>query len=249
MKRTAAFSALLLALLLAWTLAPAEGADFAALSGEWYTDEISMTLTEDGRFTLGWNDGDWTGTLAPEAWTDEEGEELTAYRLKLEEPKETMWDELMLVPDFYHAGKLTLYRDGTPGDVFWNVPVCVVEIDAEELEYEEPVARIDTTGGEELPTALVVTFLRPVRDAAIMKMYDQEINEEGVLCYNGTTLEWWEFLDSRSSVAITHIFEGDMPELSVSFIGAEDEISYHFAIQLSGADGQPELIPLPASEG
>ena len=92
------------------------------------------------------------------------------------------------------------------------------------------------------------TFLRPAKDIAVMEMENQHFDEDGNLGYNGVTLEWWPELDSQERIVVTRVFEGDMPDLSIGFI-AEDETRYEFAVTISGADGAPELLEVPAGEG
>ncbi len=248
MKKLTVFAALLLALCLAGTAAPAEAADLSGAAGTWYTEEIMMTIGEDGRFVLGWNDGDWTGRLEPVERTNEDGEEYTAFRMVLDHPEDSIWDDLELVPDIYHPGKLIFFRDGTPGEIFYNVPVSITDMDGEDLSYYEPYTLIDTAEGEEPAATMMITLLRPAADIAVMAMSEQEFDEDGSLLYAGETLEWWEELDSQERIVITHVFEGDLPELALSFIG-EDETGYAFGVQLSGADGEPELVPLLPPNG
>ena len=76
------------ALCLAAAPALAEEEDFSAIEGDWFTEEIMMTVTDDGHFVLGWNDGDWTGSLKPERRVNEDGDEYIAYRMILEDPKD-----------------------------------------------------------------------------------------------------------------------------------------------------------------
>ena len=248
MRKLTVFAAVLTALCLAGTTVPAEGTDRSGAAGPWYTEEIMMTIEEDGRFVLGWNDGDWTGSLEPEERRNEDGEEFTAYRMVLDHPEDSIWNELELVPNIYHPGKLTFYRDGTPGEIFYDVPVSITDMAGEDPGWYEPYTLIDTAEGEEPAAVMMVTFLRPAADIAVMTMTDLKTDEEGSLLYTGNTLEWWEELDSQERILIRHVFEGDLPELSVSFIG-EDGTGYAFGIQLSGADGEPELIPLLPPNG
>ena len=79
-------------------------------------------------------------------------------------------------------------------------------------------------------------------------MFNQEIDEEGNLGYNADALDWWAELDSQERIAVIHVFEGDLPDLSISFL-AEDGTRYDFAVQISGADGELELLPLLPSNG
>ena len=169
MKKWLVFAALMLALCLVCASVAAEEADFSEIAGEWYTEEISMTLTEDGRFILGWNDGDWTGSMQPDLRTTPEGDEYYAFLLVLDDPEVTSADKLELVPDYYHPGKITLYRDGTPHEDFYDVPVYVMEMDEEELEYYEPYYFIDDADGEEPAVIVMITLLRPATDVAVMK--------------------------------------------------------------------------------
>ena len=166
----------------------------------------------------------------------------------LDHPEDSIWDDLELVPDIYHPGKLIFFRDGTPGEIFYNVPVSITDMDGEDLSYYEPYTLIDTAEGEEPAATMMITLLRPAADIAVMAMSEQEFDEDGSLLYAGETLEWWEELDSQERIVITHVFEGDLPELALSFIG-EDETGYAFGVQLSGADGEPELVPLLPPNG
>ena len=103
---------------------------------------------------------------------------------------------------------------------------------------------------DRLPTAvkdelkiMCVLFTEEV-GGVILLMFD----EDGNLGYNGVTLEWWPELDSQERIVVTRVFEGDMPDLSIGFI-AEDETRYEFAVTISGADGAPQLLEVPAGEG
>ena len=250
MKKVKAFMAILAALALCLAEAPAmaDEDDFSEIAGVWYTEEVMMTITDEGRFVIEWFDEDWTGSLETEWRTNEEEEEYAAYRMILDDPELSMWEENELVTDVYHYGKLTLVQDETPHEVFWNVPVCVMEVDEEELETYEPYAFIDAAKGEEPAVTIMFTFLRPAKDIAVMEMENQHFDEDGNLGYNGVTLEWWPELDSQERIVVTRVFEGDMPDLSIGFI-AEDETRYEFAVTISGADGAPELLEVPAGEG
>ena len=250
MKKIKTFTAVLLVLVLCltWTAIVAGERDFTGIAGVWYTEDIMMEVTEEGRFVLGWDDGDWYGSLEPVLCTNDEDEEYTVYRMILDDPELTMWEELELVPDLYHPGTMTFYHDGTSGDFFYDVPVCVTDMAEDKLEWYEPYTLIDEAAGEEPAITMMITFLRPAEDVAVLKMYDQEIDDEGNLGYNGEVLEWWEQLDSQERIVVIHVFEGDLPDLAISFIG-EDGTNYHFAVQISGEDGKPILWPLLPSMG
>ena len=249
MKKMFVFAALLMAFCLAATPALTEKEDFSEIAGTWYTEEISMTVTEEGHFVIEWFDGDWVGSLEKDWRTNEEEEEYPAYRIILDDPKDVMWEDLELIPDIYHPGKLTLCRDGSPdGDVFWNVPVYVMEVPDEELEYYEPYTLIDEADGEEPAVTAMFTLLRPATDIAVLIMFNQEIDEEGNLGYNADALDWWPELDSQERIVVKHVFEGDLPDLCFSFL-AEDGTRYDFAVQISGMDGELELLPLLPSNG
>jgi len=248
MKKMKVFAAILLALCLALASALAEEEDYSEIAGEWYTEEVMMTVTEEGRFVLEWNDGDWTGLLEPDRRINEEDEEYTAYRMILDNPEDSIWESLELVPDLYHPGKLTYYQDGYPLDVFYNVPIYVMDMEGEDLSVYEPYAFIDTANGNEPAVTMMFTFLQPVKDVAVMEMFNQRIDEDGNLGYNGTTLEWWAQLDSLERIVVTRVFEGDLPDLSVNFI-TEDGTGYDFAVQMSGYDGELELLQLAAPNG
>ena len=47
---------------------------------------------------------------------------------------------------------------------------------------------------------------------------------------------------------VKHVFRGDLPELSVSFL-AEDGTRYDLAVEISGKSGQLILVPLLPSNG
>ena len=224
-----------------------EGA-FSAIAGDWYEDEIMMSISNTGRFVVGWNDGDWTGTLEAEQITNTEGEEITAYRMISDDPKANSWENPELVPDIYYPGKLTLTRDGTPVDTFFNAPVRVEDMAGEDLANYEPYTLIDNTGGEDGAAIFMLTLLRPARDVAVMQMYNQGFDDEGTFGYDGDTLEWWAAVDSRTQIVVKHMFEGDLPELSISFI-AEDDTSYNFAVEISGGNGEMILTPLEPLNG
>ena len=81
-----------------------------------------------------------------------------------------------------------------------------------------------------------------------MQMYNQGFDEEGTFGYDGDTLEWWAAVDSRTQIVVKHMFEGDLPELSISFI-AEDDTSYNFAVEISGGNGEMILTPLEPLNG
>ena len=55
-------------------------------------------------------------------------------------------------------------------------------------------------------------------------------------------------LDSQERIVVTHVFEGDLPDLGIHFVN-EDEIEVDFAVEISGEDGALILTPLPASNG
>ena len=224
-----------------------EGA-FFAIAGDWYEDEIMMNISNTGRFVVGWNDGDWTGTLAAEQIINKEGEEITAYRMISDDPKANSWENPELVPDIYYPGKLTLTRDGTPVDTFYSAPVRVEDMAGEDLTNYEPYTLIDNSGGEEEAAIFMLTLLRPARDVAVMQMYNQGFDDDGTFGYDGDTLEWWEAVDSRTQIVVRHVFEGDLPELSISFIG-EDDTPYNFAVEISGGNGELILTPLEPTNG
>lgn len=238
-----------LALCLAGAGTLAEEGDFSDIAGDWYTEEIMMTLTEDGRFVLGWNDGDWTGTLEPDVQLNEEDEEVVVYRMILDDP-EVLWqqEELSLVPDIYHPGKLFFCRDDRVAEIFYNVPVYVMDMADEDLSVYEPYFLIDDAKGEEPAITMMFTLLRPATDVGVLTMFDQEIDDDGNLGYNGDTLEWWPELDSMERIVVTHVFQGDLPDLAFSFLG-EDGTRYDFAVDISGEDGELVLWPLLPSEG
>ena len=239
---------LILLVCLAMAPAAADGEDYYDIEGDWYTEEVTMTITEEGRFTIEWFDEDWTGSLKMDLRLNEEEEEYAAYVMTLDHPELSMWEKNELVTDVYHPGKLTLVQDGTPHEAFWNVPVYVMDMGEEDLEVYEPYAFIDAAKGEEPAVTMMFTFLRPVKDIAVMEMEDQQFDEDGNLGYNGVTLQWWPELDSQERIVVTRVFEGDMPDLSISFM-TEDEIRYEFAVAISGADGALELLSLPTGEG
>ena len=250
MKKLKAFAVILLVLALCLAGAPAvaDEDDFYDIEGTWYTEEVMMTITEEGRFTIEWFDEDWTGSLETDWRLNEEEEEYAAYVMTLDNPELSMWEENELVSDVYHPGKLTLVQDGTPHEIFWNVPVYVVDMSEEDLDVYEPYAFIDAAKGEEPAVTMMFTFLRPVRDVAVMELENQRFDEEGNFAYNGVSLEWWPELDSQERIVVTRVFEGDMPDLSIGFV-TEDEIRYEFAVTISGADGELELMEVPAGEG
>ena len=123
-----------------------------------------------------------------------------------------------------------------------------MDMGEEDLEVYEPYAFIDASNGEEPAVTMMFTFLRPVKDIAVMEMENQQFDEEGNLGYNGVTLEWWPELDSQERIVVKRVFEGDMPDLSIGFM-TEDEFRYEFAVTISGADGALELLQIPAGEG
>ena len=248
MRKTGILMLILLAVFcLAGTAAMADG-DFSAIAGDWYTDEIMMTVTEEGRFLLGWNDEDWTGTLEEEWRTNEEDEEYPAYRMILDDPELSMADELELIPELYYPGKMGYYQDGSQIMFFYSVPVSVTETDEEELEYYEPYTLIDTAEGEEPAVTMLFTLLRPATDVAVLALHDQEIDGEGNLGFSATVLEAWEELDSQEHIVVTHVFEGDLPELAITFT-AEDGTVYELTAEISGADGELILLPMEAGQG
>lgn len=249
MKKMKVIAAVLLVLALLLPGAACLAAeDFSDIAGVWYTEEVMMQVAENGRFVLEWNDEDWAGSLKPERRTNEYEEEYTAWRMILDNPGLSMWKDLELVSDVYVSGKVTFVHDGTPGEVFWNVPVYVLDVSGEDLSYYEPYAYIDTANGEEPAITMMFTLLRPATDIGLLQMFDQYLDEEGELCYNGTTIEWWEAMDSQERIVVTHVFEGELPDLCFSFLG-EDETRYDFAVDISGGDGQLYLWPLVPSNG
>jgi len=253
MKKLTVFAAVLLALCLAGGPVLAEEADFSGVAGVWYTEEVMMRVSEDGRFVIEWFDGDWTGSLEPDPREDEEGVEYTAFRLILDEPeKAEHWEDMELVPDVRHPGKVTLWFNGHPGEEFYSAPVYVREITEEEdLGTYEPYYLIDdAVGREDDPVVtMIFTLLRPAADVAVMTLYDQEIDEEGNLGFCGDTLEWWERLDSQERIVVKHVFEGDLPDLGIFFILEDDGTERDFAVEISGEDGGLFLTPLPPSNG
>ena len=65
----------------------------------------------------------------------------------------------------------------------------------------------------------MLTLLRPARDVAVMQMYDPgDLTTKEPSDTTGDTLEWWAAVDSRTQIVVKHMFEGDLPELSISFI-------------------------------
>ena len=66
-----------------------------------------------------------------------------------DDPKANSWENPELVPDIYYPGKLTLTRDGTPVDTFFNAPVRVEDMAGEDLANYEPYTLIDNAGGED----------------------------------------------------------------------------------------------------
>ena len=248
--RMKVFTVLLPAICLAGAPAMADS-DYSEIAGEWYTEEIMMEVTEEGRFILGYNDGDWTGSLEQELRTNEEGDEYAVYKMILDDPEESSAESHELVPDIYHPGKITYYRDEYPLEQFYNVPVYVKDMGEEEdeLEYYEPYYKVSTAEDEDEPVVTVMfTFLRPVRDVGVMVMFDQEFDEDGNLGYNADALGWWAELDSQEHIVVKHVFRGDLPDLSVSFL-AEDGTRYDLAVEISGKSGQLILVPLLPSNG
>lgn len=252
MKKPNIFATILLAPLLALCLAgapaAADGDDFSDIEGVWYTEEVTMSVTEEGRFTIEWFDEDWTGSLKADQRLNEEEEEYTAYVMTLDDPELSMWEENELVTDVYHPGKLTLVQDGTPHEVFRNVPVYVMDLGEEDPEVYAPYAFIDAANGEEPAVTMMFTFLRPVTDVAVIEMENQQFDEDGGLSYSGAALEWWPELDSQERIVVTRVFEGDMPDLAIAFV-TEDETRHEFAVTISGADGELELLEMQAGEG
>ena len=235
-------------LLLSGAAGRAETTDFSGIAGVWYTEEYMMQITEDGRFTVEWNDGDWVGSLEADERTNEDDEDYTAWRMIPNDPEISLWEELELIPDIHHPGKTVFYGDESPLGEFYNVPVYVKEVSDEELEYYEPYTLIDDADGEEPAATVMFTLLRPATDIAVLKMFDQEIDSDGNLAYNADALAWWPELDSQERILVTHVFEGDLPELALHMI-TEDGIPSDFAIQISGYDGEPDLLQLPGGDG
>ena len=226
----------------------AEEGDFSEIAGVWYTEEIMLNVTEDGRFVLELFDGDWTGSLKAELQLNEDDEECVVYRMILDDPKLSIWEDLELAPDAYHPGKMLFFRDGALGEIFYDVPVYIMDLTGDDPDVYGPYAFVDDAQGEEPAVTMMFTLLRPATDIAVLKMFDQEIDEDGNLGYNGDVLEWWPELDSQERIVVTHVFQGDLPDLAFSFL-AEDGTRYDFAVQISGADGELILWPLLPSEG
>ena len=251
MKRMKVFAAVLLALCLAGAPVLADG-DFSDIAGEWYTEEYMMEVTETGRYIMEYNDGDQSGSLEQEWRTNEEGDEYAAYKMTPDDPEESSAENHELVPDIYHPGKMTYYRDEYPLEQFYDVPVYVMDMgeDEEELEYYEPYYTVNTAEDEDEPAVtMMFTFLRPVRDVGVMVMFDQEFDEDGNMGYNADCVQWWETLDSQERILVKHVFEGDMPDLGISFICEDDGTQYDFAVDMSGYDGELILMRLPPSNG
>ena len=133
-------------------------------------------------------------------------------------------------------------------DTFYSAPVRVEDMAGEDLTNYEPYTLIDNSGGEEEAAIFMLTLLRPARDVAVMQMYNQGFDDDGTFGYDGDTLEWWEAVDSRTQIVVRHVFEGDLPELSISFIG-EDDTPYNFAVEISGGNGELILTPLEPTNG
>ena len=253
MKKMKIFAAVLLALCLA--AAPVlteEDQDFSDIACEWYTEEFMMEIDENGRFVMEYNDGDVTGALEQEWRTNEEGDEYAAFIIIPDNPEDFYGESNELVPDIYHPGKMTYFVDENPREQFYDAPIYVMEMgeDEEELETYEPYYTVNTVEDEDEPyVTLMFTFLRPVRDVGVMVMFDQEFDEEGDMGYNADCVEWWETLDSQERIVVTHVFEGDLPDLGISFIGVDDETQYDFAVDMSGYDGELYLMQLPQSNG
>ena len=227
----------------------AEGADFSGIAGIWYTEEYMMRVSEDGRFVMELNDEDWAGSLKADRRMNEEEEDYVAYLMILDEPDLSLWEEIEFVPDIHHPGKAVFFGDGNPIDDFYDVPVCIRDVTDEEPEYYEPYALIhDADEDDEWAVTVMFTLLRPATDVAVLRMYDQEIDDEGNLGFSGEALEWWAELDSQERIMVTHVFDGDLPDLAIHFV-AEDGTPHDLAVQISGADGELDLLPLPAAEG
>ena len=231
------------ALCLAAAPALAEEEDFSAIEGDWFTEEIMMTVTDDGHFVLGWNDGDWTGSLKPERRVNEDGDEYIAYRMILEDPKDAAERNPEFVSDPYHPGKLLYYQDGIALDVFCNAPVWAMDISEEEdLSEYEPCTYVDLSRGEEQAATILFTFLRPVKEVEVLSLYDQEIDEYGELGFRSKPLARWEQIDSGFCIVVKYVFEGDLPELAITFL-TEDNIGYTLSVEISGEDGAIDLLP------
>ena len=228
MMKMKVFAAVLLTLCLA--AAPVlteEDQDFSDIACEWYTEEFMMEIDENGRFVMEYNDGDVTGALEQEWRTNEEGDEYAAFIIIPDNPEDFYGESNELVPDIYHPGKMTYFVDENPREQFYDAPIYVMEMgeDEEELETYEPYYTVNTVEDEDEPyVTLMFTFLRPVRDVGVMVMFDQEFDEEGDMGYNADCVEWWETLDSQERIVVTHVFEGDLPDLGISFIGVDDRV-------------------------
>ncbi len=241
-------TAAVLALCLAGTPSAAEEDDFSDIAGVWYAEDATMTVTEEGRFAIESIDGDWTGSLKAERRLNEEEEEYAAYVMTPDDPELSTPEKNELTADVYHPGKLTLVQDGTPRVVFRNVPVSVADVGEEDLTAFEPYAFVDGANGEEPAVTMMFTFLRPAKDVAVTKLENQQFDENGEFICSGVSLDWWPELDSLQRVVVTYVFEGDLPELSISF-AAENEIRYEYAVMISGADGELDFMEIPAGEG
>ena len=109
-------------------------------------------------------------------------------------------------------------------------------------------ALIDDEDGEGPAVTVMFTLLRPATDVAVLAMYDQEFDEDGNLGYSADVLGWWAELDSQERIVVKHVFRGDLPDLSVSFL-AEDGTRYDLAVEISSKSGQLILVPLPPTNG
>ncbi len=236
--------ALLLCLVCACAMAEE---DFSGIAGEWYTEEISMNITEDGRFTIYWNDVDWTGSLKTD-WYTEDGEEYVTYRMVLDQPGLARSEDLELRPSLSYPGKMTFIEGGSHYEFFYNVPVYVMDTEGEDLACYEPYTYIDASHGNEPAITMMFTFLRPVLDVAVMGIFDQTIGSDGELYYNADTIEWWPELDSQNRIVVKRVFDGDLPNLVISF-AMEDGTGYDFAVDISGENGELYLWRLLPSMG
>ena len=233
-------AAVMLCMALAGTAWAEDGDEgiFSYGTGVWYGESAHSVLTvTPGRFEMVWTDTVWTGTLSAEWEEDEDGEEIVVYTMTPDGEAGAELESAILLPDLYHPGKMTYIENGTAAEVFHDSPVFVEDVSGQNLSAYEPYGMLDAANGKEPAITMMFMFLAPVTDFEVMGLSNVEVSEEGELIYDGQILEIVDACAPGDRFAVTRVFEGDLPNLAISFVDEEGK-GRTYTVQISGADGE-----------